>query len=78
MAQLVKWPTLDFRSGHDLMACEIQRRGGEGDKLSMEPAWNSFSHHPTPLPPSLPLSLSLSLPSSLSAPLPGSGALSLR
>ena len=34
MAQLVKRPTLDFGSGHDLMV---------GDAGSMDPAWDSLS-----------------------------------
>ena len=55
MAQLVKRPTLDFRSGHDLMVHEFEPHVGlcaDG----AEPAWDSLS----------PLSLSLSCSFSLS------------
>ena len=49
VAQLVKRPTLDFGSGHDLMAHEIEPHVGLCAD-SEEPAWDSLS-----------LSLSLSL-----------------
>ena len=47
MAQLVKYPTLDFRAGHDLMVGEVEPcvTGSVG------PAWDSLSS-----------SLSLTLP----------------
>ena len=51
MAQLVKRPTLDFSSGHDLTVGEV------------EPAWDSVSVSASPL---LTLSLSQSLSLSLS------------
>ena len=56
MVQLVKHPTLDFSSGHDLSVCEIKPHVGLCADLT-EPAWDSLS-------PSLsaPFLLSLSLP----------------
>ena len=42
MAQLVKRPTLDFGSGHELMVCEMETH----IRLcadSMETAWDSLS-----------------------------------
>ena len=52
---------LDFRSGHDLMICEIEPRAGLLAD-SMEPAWDSPSlSAPSPSTLTLPLSLSLSL-----------------
>ena len=56
VAHLVKWPTLDLGSGHDLMVCEIEPNVGLCAG-SVEPAWDS-------------LFLSLSLSLSLSAPPP--------
>ena len=55
MAQLVKRPTLDFGSGHDLMVHEFQPRC----QLSagVEPAWDSLSPS-LPAPPLLARSLS--------------------
>ena len=60
MAQLVKQPTLDFGSGHDLLV-------GHGIETHVqlctdraEPAWDSFSLS-LPLPPSLILLLSLKI-----------------
>ena len=44
MAQSVKHPTLDFRSGHDLMACEFEPMSGSVlTALSLEPASDSVS-----------------------------------
>ena len=42
MAQLVKWLTLDFGSGHDLMTFEMEPRIGLCCD-SMESAWDSLS-----------------------------------
>ena len=42
VAQLVKYPTLDLSSGHDLMVCEFEPRIGLCAD-SMEPAWDSLS-----------------------------------
>ena len=53
-AQSVKYPTLGFGSGHDLMICGIEPMSSSVPN-SMEPAWDSLS-----LPVSLPFSLSLS------------------
>ena len=57
MAQLVKWPTLDFGSGHDLTLCETEPQIGLSTD-STEPAWDSFS--PLSLPSLSPLVISLS------------------
>ena len=61
VAQLVKGPTLDFGSGHDLTVCEIEPHVGLCS-VSTEPVWDSLS--PSLLPPQLvhvcALSLSLS------------------
>ena len=56
-AQLVKGPTLDFSSGHDLMVCGIEPhvRLCTDDT---EPAWDSLS---LPLPHSLACILSLKI-----------------
>ena len=51
VAQLVKCPTLDFGSGHDLRVMELSHELGSA--LSMESAWDSLSPF-TPLPTSLP------------------------
>ena len=49
MAQLVKCPTFDIGSGHDLMV--VGSSPVSGSTSSVEPAWDSLS--PTlPLPPS--------------------------
>ena len=53
MAQSVKYPTLDFGSGHDLMVCEIEPHLQLCADIT-ELAWNSLS-------PFLSVSLSLSL-----------------
>ena len=42
MVQLVKHPTLDFDSGHDLTVCDIEPCIGVCDD-SMEPAWDFLS-----------------------------------
>ena len=42
MAQPVKHPTLDFGSGHNLMAPEIKPRV-ELHAVSAEPAWDSLT-----------------------------------
>ena len=42
VAQWVKFLTLDFGSGHDLMVCEIEPRTGLCAE-STEPAWDSLS-----------------------------------
>ena len=42
MAQLVKHPTLDFGSGHDLMVHEFESHVGLCTD-SLEPAWDSVS-----------------------------------
>ena len=42
MAQLVKQPTLDFNSGHDLMVHEFEPRVGLCAD-SVEPAWDGLS-----------------------------------
>jgi len=47
VAQLVKHPTLDFSSGHDLRV--IRSNPALGSVLSVEPAWDSLSL-PLPLP----------------------------
>ena len=60
VAQLVKSPTLDFDSGHELMVCEFKLRIGLCAD-SVETAWDSLS-----LPPSLPLLCALSFSLSLS------------
>ena len=66
MAQLVKRPTLDFRSGHDLMVHGIEPNARLGAD-STEPPWDSLSPSLSAPPLSLPclcthaLALSLSL-----------------
>ena len=57
VAQLVKHPTLDFSSGHDVMF--VSSSPMSGSELSVESAWDS-------LPPSLSASPLLSLFLSLS------------
>ena len=57
MAQLVKCPTLDFASGHDLTVPEIEPRVGLSSD-SAEPAWD-FVSPPLSAPSLLALSLSL-------------------
>ena len=57
MDLLVRRPTLDFDSGHDLMVREFEPHIGFFTD-SMELAWDSFSFS---LSQSLPCSLSLSL-----------------
>ena len=42
LAQLVKWPTLDFCSSHDLAVHEIKPHSRLCDE-SMEPVWDSPS-----------------------------------
>ena len=42
MAWLVKRPTLDFSSDHDLMVCEIEPHIGLRVN-GLEPAWDSLS-----------------------------------
>ena len=59
VAQMVKHPTLDFSSGHDLTVCEFERRVSLCAD-SVEPAWDSLSPSIRPSPPALSLSLSLS------------------
>ena len=62
MAQLVKCPTLDFGSGHDLMVRGIEPCVGFWDG-SKEPASDSLSLSPSPslsAPPLLVLTHSLS------------------
>ena len=66
VAQLVKHPTPDFGSGHDLMVCEIEPYT---EAVSTEPAWDSLSPSLSPSPAhagtfSLSVSLSLSLSTS--------------
>ena len=59
MAQLVKRPSLDFGSCHDLAVCEFKPCIGLYTD-SAEPAWDSLSLPLSlPLPHSLTLSLSL-------------------
>ena len=49
MAQLVKSPTVDFGSAHDLTIGEIEPHVGlHAD--SAEPAWDSLSHSLCPSP----------------------------
>ena len=58
VAQLVKCPTLDFGSDHDLTFCEFEPPIGLCAD-SAEPAWDSLSFSLClSLPPSLSLSLS--------------------
>ena len=59
MAQLVKYPTLDFSSGHDFAVREIEPHFGLCAD-SAEPAWDSLPLS-LPFPCSLSLALSLSL-----------------
>ena len=59
MAQLVKCPTLDFSSGHDLVVHEFEPLIGLCTS-SVELAWDSFSL-PLSAPPQLALSPSPSL-----------------
>ena len=62
MAQLIKCPTLDLSSGHDLMVCEIEphlRLCAD----SVEPAWDFLS--PSPPTPHRARALSLALSLSL-------------
>ena len=49
VALLVKYPTLDLGSGHDLVVREIQPHVGLCTD-STEPAWDSFSHSLCPSP----------------------------
>ena len=42
MAQLVKYPTLDFGSGHDFVVCEFEPLVGLCAD-SVEPPWDSLS-----------------------------------
>ena len=58
MAQLVKHPTLDFSSGHDILV--VRSSPTPGSMLSVEPAWDSLSASLT-VSGSQSLSLSLSL-----------------
>ena len=58
MAQLVKHPTLNFGSGHDLMVHEFEPCVGLCDG-NAEPAWDSLSPSLS-APPLLSFSLSLS------------------
>ena len=58
MTQLVKFPTLDFGSGHDLMVCEIEPQVGLCAD-SVEPAWDFLSPSLFAPPPSCILTLSL-------------------
>ena len=59
MAQLVKRPTLDFSSAHDLTVCEIESHLGFCAD-SAEPAWDSLSLFLSALP-LLALSLKINL-----------------
>ena len=56
-SSVVKCPTLDFSSGHDLTVCDFEPHIMLGTD-SVEPAWDSFS---LSFFPSCSLSLSLSL-----------------
>ena len=59
MAQLVKHPTLDFGSGHDLVVHGTEPHVGLCP-VSTEPDWDSLSPSPSvPLPCSHVLSLAL-------------------
>ena len=58
MAQLVKHPTLDFSSGHDLMA--VGSSPMSGSVLSVESAWDSLPPSVS-APPGLTSTHSLSL-----------------
>ena len=49
MAQLVKRPTVDFGSGHDLTVCEFKPHIGLCAD-SMKPAWDSLSPSLSALP----------------------------
>ena len=60
VAQLVKLPTLDFGSGHDLTVHEFEPRIGLCAD-SVETAWDSLSPHCLYPSPARTLSLSLSL-----------------
>ena len=64
MVQLVKYPTLGFGAGHDLMVCEFKPHIGLC-KDSAEHAWGSLSLSLCPSP-TLTLYLSYSLTCSLS------------
>ena len=55
MAQLVKRPTLDFGSGHDLVVCEFK------PLIGAEPAWDSLFPPPLPLSQCSLFSLSLKI-----------------
>ena len=59
LGELVKCPTLDFGSGHDLTVCGFEPRTGLYAD-SAEPAWDSLSHSQL-LPCSHVHTLSLSL-----------------